>query len=144
MKSPRKKPKEKKQPQDSPKPSKPNDLPVQKTWTLDASGKILGRLATEVATILRGKHKPQFRPYLLIGDKVIIINAAKIKVTGNKMTDKKYYRHSGYIGSLKTETLGEVFSKNPSEVIRRAVLGMLPKNKLQDQWMKNLTIKNGE
>lgn len=141
MKSPQKKPKEKKP---LPKPNKTVKQAVQKTWTLDASGKILGRLATEVATILRGKHKPQFRPHLLVGDKVIIINAAKIKVTGNKMTDKKYFRHSGYIGSLKTETLGEVFSKNPSEVIRRAVRGMLPKNKLQDQWMKNLTIRNGE
>jgi large subunit ribosomal protein L13 len=117
---------------------------VVQTQTLDASGKILGRLASEAAVLLRGKNKPSFRPYLLCGDKVIIVNAAKMRVTGNKMREKRYYRHSGYLGNLKSETLAEVWRKNPAEVLRRAIEGMLPKNKLQSQWLKNLVIYNGE
>ena len=115
-----------------------------KTWEIDASGQVLGRIATHVACILRGKHKPNFRPNLLIGDKVLIINASKIKVTGNKMTDKLYHHHTGYLGHLKTESMAEVFRKSPSEVIRRAIKGMLPQNKLRDQWLKNLIVKDGE
>jgi len=80
----------------------------------------------------------------MCGDKIVVTNASKIRVTGQKMTDKLYYRHSGYIGHLRQETMQELFKKNPSEVLRRAVRGMLPKNKLQDQWMKNLTILYGE
>lgn len=113
-----------------------------RTHQIDASGKILGRLSTEVSILLRGKNKPQFRPYMLVGDKVIVFNVSKIKVSGHKMTQKKYYRHSGYIGNLKTETMQDVFRKNPSEILKRAVRGMLPKNKLQDKWMKNLIIYN--
>lgn len=119
------------------KPSKP----IQ---TLDATGKILGRLASEAATLLRGKNRPGFRPYQVSGDKVVIINAAKIRVTGKKLTDKRYYRHSGYLGNLKFATMGEIMSKNPAEVLRRAIKGMLPKNKLQDKFLKNLKIFNGE
>ncbi|MBM2820589.1 MAG: ribosomal protein [Candidatus Berkelbacteria bacterium] len=105
---------------------------------------MLGRLATSVANLLRGKGKVEFRPHILIGDKVIITNASKIKVTGNKMISKIYWKHSGYIGNLKSETMMDVYRKNPSEILRRAVKGMLPKNKLQDKWMKNLTIYNGD
>lgn len=115
-----------------------------KVFEIDASGKILGRLSTEVATILRGKNKPEFKPNLIIGDKVIINNAAKIKVTGSKMTQKIYYHHTGYLGHLKSCTLKELFKKNPSEVIKRSIWGMLPKNKLRKIWMQNLIIKNGE
>ncbi len=104
----------------------------------------MGRLATEAAVLLRGKNKPGFRPYQVSGDKVIIINAAKIKVTGKKLTDKRYYRHSGYLGNLKFETMGEIMRKNPAEVLWRAIRGMLPKNKLQDKFLKNLKIYNGD
>lgn len=79
-----------------------------------------------------------------MGDKVIIFNGNKFKVTGNKMTDKIYYHHTGYIGHLKSESMADLFRKDPSEIIRRSIYGMLPKNKLQDKWMKNLTIYNGE
>lgn len=114
------------------------------TRTIDAKGEILGRLSTRIANILRGKDKPSFRPYLVMGDKVVVINAGKIKVTGNKMEQKIYYHHTGYIGHLKSETLKEVMKKDPTEVIRRAVFGMLPKNKLRNIWMKNLEIRKEE
>jgi len=112
--------------------------------TIDAENKILGRLATEVAIILRGKDRPDFRPNKVFEKKVIILNAQKIKVTGDKMTKKLYYRHSGYLGHLKTFTLGEVFRQDPRKVIRQAVWGMLPKNKLRKIWMRNLEIKNAQ
>jgi len=114
------------------------------TKTIDARGQVLGRLATQVTIILRGKDKPTFRPNLIMGDKVLIINASKIRITGNKMNDKLYRRHSGYLGHLKTQSMIEIYRKNPSELIWRAVRGMLPKNKLQDRWLKNLIILNGE
>jgi len=114
-----------------------------KAYELDASGKILGRLSTEVATILRGKNKPTFVPYKPMGDKVIITNASKIKVTGAKLTGKIYYKHSGYMGHLKSQNLGEKLRKNPAEVLRKSIYGMLPKNKLRKIWMRNLTIYNG-
>jgi len=125
----------------SPSPSKQTEI---RTYELDATDKILGRLSTEVATILRGKNKPTFVPYKAMGDKVIITNASKIKVTGAKLTQKIYYRHSGYIGHLKSETLAEKMRKNPAEVIRKSIFGMLPKNKLRKIWIKNLVIYNGE
>jgi len=115
-----------------------------KTYEFDASDKILGRLSTEVATILRGKNKPTFVPYKAMGDKVIIANASKVKITGAKLTGKIYYKHSGYPGHLKSQNLAEKMSKNPAEVLKRAIYGMLPKNKLRNIWMKNLTIYNGE
>lgn len=135
-----------------PKPRIQPKLPVKKlseerkieTRKIDASGQILGRLATQVANLLRGKDKPNFRPYLAMGAKVIVANAANIRVTGSKMTDKIYYRHSGYLGNLKSQTMKEIYQKNPAEIIRRAVWGMLPKNKLRKHWMKNLQIFNGE
>lgn len=125
-------------------PKKPQSSNKRETQTLDASGKILGRLATEAAILIRGKNKPSFRPNLLCGDKVVIVNASKMRVTGDKMDDKRYYRHSGYLGNLRSETLAEVWRKNPAEVLSRAIKGMLPKNKLQAAWLKNLEIYNGE
>ena len=109
---------------------------------IDASGKVLGRLASEIAVALRGKDKPSFRPYLVMGDKVIVNNASKIVITGNKLEQKTYYHHTGYLGHLKAEKLKDVMAKNPAEVLRRAVWGMLPKNKLRDRLIKNLTISN--
>jgi large subunit ribosomal protein L13 len=102
----------------------------------------LGRLASEVAVALRGKDKPNFRPYLFVGDKVVVKNAGKIIITGKKLENKVYQRHTGYLGHLKTNSLKEIFAKNPGEVLKRAVYGMLPKNKLRNTWMKNLKIEN--
>jgi len=109
---------------------------------IDASGQVLGRLASRIAHILRGKDKPTFQPNLVMGDKVLVTNASKIVVTGNKLEQKVYQRHTGYLGHLKTITLKEIMAKNPADAIERAVLRMLPANKLRDKWMKNLEIKN--
>jgi large subunit ribosomal protein L13 len=109
---------------------------------LDATGLILGRLSTQIATILRGKDKPGFRPYLVCGDKVKVINAAKIVLTGRKLDTKKYYHHTGYIGNLKTVAAKDLMATNPAEIIERAVYGMLPDNKLRKIMMKNLEITN--
>ena len=114
----------------------------RKTHTIDATDKVLGRLAVEIALLLRGKQKADFAPYKDIGDIVIVKNVAKLKFTGRKAKQKKYYRHSGYLGGLKEITLEKLFEKNPEEVLRKAVFGMLPKNKLRAGWMKNLTIEN--
>lgn len=111
-----------------------------KTIQIDAKDKILGRLCTQIADTLRGKNKPNFAPHQMIGEKVIVINAQLVKVTGNKLENKKYYRHSGYLGGIKEESLKNLLARRPEEVIRRAVAGMLPKNRLQDIWLKNLTI----
>lgn len=123
---------------------KPKNKPVEFVLELDAAGMILGRLATQVANGLRGKGKPSFRPNIVCGDKIVVTNASKMKVTGNKLQDKTYYHHTGYLGHLKSESLGDIFKKNPGEVLKRAVSGMLPKNKLRKLWLKNLTIFNGE
>ena len=123
-----------------PKPSKSEVI----TREFDASGIILGRLATQVANALRGKGKPSYRPNAMCGDNVVVFNAAKMKISGNKLHDKIYYHHTGYIGHLKSESMGDVFKKNPGEILRRAVSGMLPKNKLRVKWLKNLTILSGE
>lgn len=111
--------------------------------TIDATDQILGRLAVDVATKLRGKDKPSFERHLLSGEPVTVINVEKIRVTGKKLHDKKYYRHSGYLGNLKSVTMGELMEKNPQRVLQLAVSGMLPKNKLRKVWLKNLTIKKG-
>jgi len=110
----------------------------KETHTIDARGKILGKLAVEVAVLLRGKYKTDFAPYKDIGDIVIIENVDKLKFTGRKMEQKKYYRHSGYLGGLKEISLKKLFEKNPSEVFKKAVLGMLPKNKLRSRMIKRL------
>jgi len=118
-----------------------NDI-ERKWWIVDAEGKTLGRLATRIATVLKGKHKPDFVNFLDTGDFVVVINAEKVAVTGNKESDKKYYSHSGFLGGIKETTLGRVRTKKPEEIIRHAVKGMLPKNKLRDKVIKNLVIND--
>lgn len=113
----------------------------RETHTIDASNRILGRLASEIAILLRGKHKSNFVPYKDVGDSVFVKNVEKIKVTGKKEDQKKYYRHSGYLGSLKETPLKILFKKNPQEVLKKAVYGMLPKNKLREQQIKRLKFK---
>lgn len=110
---------------------------------IDASGKILGRLATEVATILMGKKKPEFVPYLDIGDFVVVTNAGKVKVTGKKMKDKVYTRHSGYPGGLRVETFDKMIVRKPEYIIEHAVKGMLPHNRLGNQMIKKLKVFAG-
>jgi large subunit ribosomal protein L13 len=121
---------------------KTDDL-ERKWWLVNAEGKVLGRLATKVAVLLRGKNKPQFADFCDTGDFVVIINAEKISVTGKKLEGKIYFRHSQYPGGLKSETLKELLQKKPEEVIRRAVWGMIPKNKLGRQVIKKLKIYRG-
>ena len=117
---------------------------VQREWrVVDADGATLGRLATRVATILRGKHRATFSPHLDTGDPVVIVNAAKIRVTGKKLTDKLYIRHSGYPGGFRAESLERLLSRRPEEVIRRAVRGMLPQNRLGEQMMRKLHVYAG-
>lgn len=115
----------------------------KKWWLINAEGKILGRLATEVAVLLRGKKKPKYVDFLDSGDFVIIINAEKVKTTGKKLEQKKYYSHSGYPGGLKEKTLKEMLEKKPEEVIRKAVWGMIPKNKLGRAVYKKLKVYRG-
>jgi large subunit ribosomal protein L13 len=110
----------------------------KETHTIDAKDKVLGRLATQIAGLLRGKQRPDFAPNKDAGDVVVVKNADKIKVTGKKYTDKIYYRHSGYLGGLKQKTFKDIFEENPGEVLRKAVYGMLPKNKLRDRQIKRL------
>ncbi len=114
----------------------------RKTHTIDASGKILGKLAVEIAVLLRGKNKVDFAPHKDIGDIVIVKNVDKIKFSGRKMKQKKYYRHSGYPGGLKEISLEKLFAKNPDQVLRKAVWGMLPTNKLRDKIIKRLKTEN--
>ena len=109
-----------------------------KTHTIDAEGKILGKLAVEVSLLLRGKDKPGYAPHKDMGDVVIIKNVEKMKFTGKKLAQKKYYRHSGYLGSLKETVLEELLKKKPNEVLRKAVVGMLPRNKLSNQLINRL------
>ena len=111
------------------------------THTIDAAGKILGRLATKIAILLRGKHRPDFVPNQDMGDFVVVKNVDKIKFTGRKMEQKKYYRHSGYIGSLKETPLKKIFERDPGKVLKIAVFGMLPKNKLRSKQIKRLKIE---
>ena len=117
---------------------------VQRDWrVVDADGATLGRLATQVAALLRGKHRATFSPHLDTGDPVIIVNAAKIKVTGKKLTDKLYIRHSGYPGGFRSENLEKLLARRPEEVIRRAVRGMLPQNRLGEQMIRKLHVYAG-
>jgi large subunit ribosomal protein L13 len=117
---------------------------IQRDWhVIDAQGQTLGRLATRVATLLRGKHKPIFTPHVDCGDYVIVVNAEKIHVTGQKMTQKKYYRHSGYPGGLKEISLRDQLQKFPERVIESAVRGMLPKNRLGRRMFKKLKVYPG-
>jgi len=118
---------------------------IERRWfVVDAQGKTLGRLATQVARILRGKHKPVFCPHLDVGDYVIIINAAKIRVTGKKLDTKRYYRYSGYPGGLKSVVLSEQLKKHPDRVLVHAIRGMLPKNRLGRAMLKKLKVYAGD
>lgn len=121
---------------------KPED--IERRWyVVDAQGKTLGRLASEIARILRGKHKPIFSPHMDTGDFVIVINAEKVHVTGRKLTQKFYYRHSGYPGGLKAISLRDQLKKHPERVIQHAVRGMLPKNRLGRKMIKKLKVYAG-
>lgn len=113
---------------------------VRNWYVIDAEGKNLGRIATEAATLLRGKHKPTFTPHIDCGDFVIIVNASKVNLTGNKLNDKIYYNHSGYTGGLRERTAREMKEKYPVEMIERAVKGMLPKGRLGRQMYKKLFV----
>lgn len=115
----------------------------KKWWLVDADGKVLGRLATEIAILLRGKRKPEFVNFLDCGDFVIVINAERIKLTGKKMEQKKYYSHSGYPGGIKEITIKELLEKKPEEIIKKAVWGMIPKNKLGRETYKKLKVYRG-
>jgi len=115
----------------------------KKWWLIDAEGKVLGRLATEIAVLLRGKKNPKYIDFMDSGDFVVVINAEKVKVTGKKMEQKKYYSHSGYPGGLKEKTLKELLAKKPEEVIKKAVWGMIPKNRLGRSIHKKLKVYRG-
>ena len=122
--------------------AKSSDNP-QKWYVVDANGAVLGRLASQVAHRLRGKHNPSFTPHADTGDWVIVINAEKIVLTGRKMDQKMYYRHSGYIGNLKQMNAKELLEKKPEELVRSAVKGMLPKNRLGRRQFKKLKVYTG-
>jgi large subunit ribosomal protein L13 len=112
-------------------------------WVVDAEGKTLGRLATQIADVLRGKRKPEYTPHVDTGDFVIVVNADKIVVTGNKLEAKRYHRHSGYPGGIRSRTMGEMLARRPEEVIRRAVRGMLPRNRLARRQLTKLKVYAG-
>jgi large subunit ribosomal protein L13 len=122
--------------------AKPSDR--QRDWVIvDATGQTLGRLATQIADVLRGKRKPTYTPHIDTGDFVVVINAEKISVSGNKRADKLYHRHSGYPGGLKTRTLNDMLERRPEEVIRIAVKGMLPRNRLARKQLTKLKVYAG-
>ena len=110
---------------------------------VDAEGRTLGRLATQIADALRGKRKPEYTPHCDTGDFVVVVNAAKVAVTGDKLASKLYHRHTGYPGGLRTRTLGEMLERRPEEVIRKAVKGMLPRNRLARQQLTKLKVYAG-
>jgi large subunit ribosomal protein L13 len=112
-------------------------------YVVDAEGKTLGRLATQIADVLRGKRKPTYTPHIDVGDFVIVVNAEKVAVTGNKREDKRYWRHSGYPGGIRFRTLGDLLARHPEDVIRKAVKGMLPRNRLARQQLRKLKIYAG-
>jgi len=121
-----------------------NKATADKQWVLvDAEGQTLGRLASKVAKLLRGKHKPNFTPHVDCGDNVIVINSEKINLTGNKWTEKSYIRHTGYPGGQKSLTATELFGKDPARLVEKSVKGMLPKNKLGANLFRNLNVVVG-
>jgi len=117
---------------------------VKKWYLVDAKDQVLGRLSVKIAPILKGKHKPMFTPHMDCGDFVVVINAEKIKLTGEKWTQKRYYRHSGHVGGLKSASARETLLKHPTKLVTMAVRGMLPKTKLGDQLVKKLKVYAGE
>lgn len=122
--------------------AKPGEI-ERKWWIVDAEGKILGRMAGEIALILRGKDKPQFTPHVDAGDFVVVVNASKVKLTGNKAKDKMYYNYSGYVGGLKSESAESLLERKPRYVIEHAVKGMLPKNYLSKKMLTKLKVYAG-
>jgi large subunit ribosomal protein L13 len=122
--------------------AKPKEI-EQRWYLVDAEGRTLGRLATQIADTLRGKRKPQYTAHVDTGDFVVVVNAEKIRVTGDKLEQKRYYRHSGYPGGLRSRTLREQLERRPTEVIRKAVKGMLPRNKLARQQITKLKVYAG-
>jgi large subunit ribosomal protein L13 len=121
-----------------------NEAELDKKWYLvDAENKVLGRLASEIASRLRGKHRPVFTPHADTGDYIVVINAEKVSITGSKATDKVYYRHTGHVGGLKEITAAKLLAKKPEEVLRLAVKGMLPKNSLGRRQLRKLKIYAG-
>lgn len=117
---------------------------VKKWYLVDASDKVLGRLATKVATVLRGKHKPTYTPHVDTGDYVVVVNAEKIRVTGKKTQQKMYFRHSGYPGGMRLESYEKVMAKHPDRIITQAVAGMLPKGRLGRKIIKKLKVMAGD
>ncbi len=123
----------------------PKASEIERQWlVVDADGQTLGRLATRVARLLTGKHKPTYSTHIDTGDHVIVINAEKIRVTGNKLESKRYYRHSGYPGGLREESLDHLLARRPEEVVRRAVKGMVPHTKLGTQQLRKLKVYAGK
>jgi len=122
--------------------AKPGEV-ERKWWVVDAEGKNLGRLASQIADVLRGKNKPQYTPHVDTGDFVVVVNADKVAVTGDKMDSKIYYWHSGYPGGLKSRTLRQMLERRPTEVLRKAVKGMMPKNRLAAKQLRKLKIYAG-
>lgn len=121
-----------------------NKATVQKEWyVVDATDQVLGRMCAQVAKVIRGKHKPSYTPHVDCGDKVIIINAEKVKLTGKKMTDKSYVRHTGYPGGQRITNPEELLAKHPTRIIENAIKGMIPKNRLGSQVMKNVFVYAG-
>lgn len=120
-----------------------NEEVIRKWHFLDASDKTLGRISTDIATLLMGKHKPNYTNHVNVGDVVVVTNASKIKITGKKLNSKVYKRYTGYPGGVKQETLGRLMDRRPTEALTRAVKGMLPKNKLQNSRMANLHVYEG-
>lgn len=118
-------------------------LAARKWFIVDADDQVLGRLATRIATVLRGKHRATFTPHVDCGDFVVVVNAKTVKLTGNKAADKRYWRHSGFPGGIYSRTAAEVLERQPEEVLRKAVVGMLPKNRLGRQLAKKLKIYAG-
>jgi large subunit ribosomal protein L13 len=117
---------------------------IERKWfVVDAEDKVLGRLASEIATRLRGKHKPNFSAHMDVGDFIVVVNAEKVRLTGNKLDDKTYYHHSGYMGGLTERSAREVLEKKPTELLRMAVKGMLSKNSLGRKQLKKLKIYTG-
>jgi large subunit ribosomal protein L13 len=119
-------------------------LPDRKWYLVNADGRVLGRLATQVATVLRGKHKPTFTPHVDSGDFVVVVNADKVRLTGRKLADKTYYRHTGYPGGIRQTTAGRLMDERPERVLRSAIVGMLPKNRLGLRLATKLKIYRGE
>jgi large subunit ribosomal protein L13 len=118
-------------------------LAARRWYVVDAEGRIVGRLATQIANVLRGKHKPTFTPHVDAGDFVVVVNAAKVRLTGQKLADKAYYRHSGYPGHIRRFTAGRLMQERPERILRTAVVGMLPKSRLGRQLATKLKIYRG-